>query len=144
LFYHKQADVKELLNTASYVCLTSDIWSGNTKEDYLSVVFHFVTYDWELEKWIVGMRLIDCSHIGVNISERILQVLSEYGMISKVFSITLDNASANASSMIELTLKLVPYVCGSANAAGLMHQCCVCHIINLTVLKHIKEKLEDS
>jgi hypothetical protein len=92
------------------------------------------------------MRLIDCSHTSVNIAERILQVVSEYEMISKVFSITLDNVSANACAMIELTPKLVPYVCGFANAAGLMHQRCACHIINLIVksgLKRIKEKLED-
>lgn len=146
LFGQKQVDVKELLNTASCVCLISDTCSGNAKEDYLSVVFHFITDDWELEKRIVGMRLIDCSHSGVNIAERILQVVSEYGMISKVFSITLDNASANAYAMTELTPKLVPYVCGSANVAGLMHQRCACHIINLIVksgLKRIKEKLED-
>jgi hypothetical protein len=83
---------------------------------------------------------------GVNIAERILQVVSEYGMISKVFSITLDNASTNASAMTELTPKLVQYVYGSANTAGLMHQRCACHIINLIVksgLKCIKEKLED-
>jgi hypothetical protein len=64
-------------------------------------------------------------------------------MISKVFSITLDNASANASAMIELTPKLVSYVCGFANTAGLMHQHCACHIINKSGLKRIKEKLED-
>jgi hypothetical protein len=52
------------------------------------------------------MRLIDCSHIGVNIAERILQVISEYNMNSKVFSITLDNASANAYAMSELTPSL--------------------------------------
>jgi hypothetical protein len=65
-------------------------------------------------------------------------------MISNVFSITLDNASANASAMTELTPKLVPYVCGSTNATGLINQRCACHIINLIVksgLKHIKEKL---
>jgi hypothetical protein len=86
--------------------------------------------------------LIDCSNTGVNIAEHILQVVSEYGMISKVFSITLNNASA----MTELTPKLVPYICGSANVVGLMHQCYACHIINLIVksgLKRIKEKLED-
>jgi hypothetical protein len=33
------------LNIASCVYLTYDIWSGNGKEDYLSVVFHFVTDD---------------------------------------------------------------------------------------------------
>jgi hypothetical protein len=38
-------EVKYLLSDASCVCLTSDIWSGNTKEDYLSVVVHFVTAD---------------------------------------------------------------------------------------------------
>jgi hypothetical protein len=63
-------------------------------------------------------------------------------MTSKVFSITLDNASTNASAMNELTSRLVPYVSGSA----LLHQRCVCHIINLIVksgLKRNKEKLED-
>jgi hypothetical protein len=29
--------------------VTSDIWSGNDKEDYLSVVVHYVNYAWELE-----------------------------------------------------------------------------------------------
>jgi hypothetical protein len=58
--------------------LTSDIWSHNAKEDYLSVVVHFVTIDWELEKKIIGFRLIDCSHSGVNIAERILLALVDY------------------------------------------------------------------
>ena len=28
------------------VCLTSDIWSGNAKEDYLSIVAHYINSDW--------------------------------------------------------------------------------------------------
>jgi hypothetical protein len=100
--------VKQLLEQASCVCLTFDIWSSLAKEDYLSVVFHFATDDWELEKHIVDMRLIDCFHNGVNIVERIMQVISKYNMTSKVFSITLDNAS----TMNELTPSLVPYVSG--------------------------------
>jgi hypothetical protein len=145
LFYVKQSDVKELLNTASCVCLTSDIWFGNV-EDYLGVVFHFVTEDWELEKHVVGTRLIDCSHTGISIVECIMQVISEYSMSSKVFSITLDNASTNACAMTELVPHLVSYVTCSLIAAGLMHQRCACHIINLIVksgLKHIKDQLED-
>jgi hypothetical protein len=47
-FLTKVDEVKSLLSDASCVCLTSDIWSGNAKEDYLSVVVHFVTADWEL------------------------------------------------------------------------------------------------
>jgi hypothetical protein len=37
-----------VLLTASSVALTSDIWSGNTKEDYISVVAHYMNADWVL------------------------------------------------------------------------------------------------
>ena len=39
-----------MLSVASSVALTSDIWFGNAKEDYISVVAHFVSADWELQK----------------------------------------------------------------------------------------------
>jgi hypothetical protein len=42
-FLGKVDEVKSLLFEASCVSLTSDIWSGNDKEDYLSVIVHFVT-----------------------------------------------------------------------------------------------------
>jgi hypothetical protein len=90
------------------------------------------------------MRLIDCSHTSINIVEHIMQVISEYSMSSKVFSIAVDNASANACAMTELVAHLVPYVSCSLIAASLMHQHCACHIINLIVkygLKHIKDQL---
>jgi hypothetical protein len=136
-FLTKVDEVKSLLYDASCVCLTSDIWSGNIKEDYLSVVVHFVTADWELEKRIIGFRLIDYSHSGVNIAERISLVLSEYDLITKVLSVTLNNASA----MDYLTPSLSSYV-----DSTLLHQRCACHIINLIVksgLKRLKMYLED-
>jgi hypothetical protein len=37
-------------NSITSVVVTSDIWSGNAKEDYLSVVVHYVNSAWELEK----------------------------------------------------------------------------------------------
>jgi hypothetical protein len=33
------------MSTASSVALTSDIWFGNAKEDYISVVAHYVNAD---------------------------------------------------------------------------------------------------
>ena len=81
------------MKSVSSVCLTSDIWSGNAKEDYLSVVIHFVSADWELEKRVIGLRLIDVSHSGANIAERVQSIVTEFGLKDKVFSVTLDNAS---------------------------------------------------
>jgi hypothetical protein len=42
--------MNSLLLACSSVSLTSDIWSGNAKEDYISVVAHYVSADWELQK----------------------------------------------------------------------------------------------
>ena len=74
------------------------------------------------------MRLIDCSHNAENIAERVACVASDYGISDKIFSITLDNASANTKAMGQLTPLLSGYV-GSL----LLHQRCACHIINLIV-----------
>jgi hypothetical protein len=130
-----------LKSNVSCVALTSDIWYGNAKEDYISVVAHYVNADWVLEKRVIGMRLIDVSHSGANIADRVKTVIAEFGLIDKVFSITLDNASANTNAMNILTPQFSRYV-GSL----FLHQRCACHIINLIVksgLKRLKPYLED-
>jgi hypothetical protein len=129
-----------LQSSVSCVALTSDIWSRNVKEDYLSVIAHFVNADWSLEKRVLGMRLIDESHTGVNIADRINTVITEFGLNAKVFSITLDNASANTNAMNIFTPLFDDYV-GSL----FLHQRCACHIINLIVrssLKRLRTYLE--
>ena len=115
-------------NSISSVGLTSDIWSGNAKEDYLSVVCHYVNTDWQLEKRVLGLRLIDVSHSGENIAERVHSVIQDFGLTNKMFSITLDNASANASAMEALTPLIRGYI-----SDEYLHQRCACHIINLIV-----------
>jgi len=46
LFNERRNIIKNcVLSGASSVGLTSDIWSGNAKEDYISVVAHYVTAD---------------------------------------------------------------------------------------------------
>jgi hypothetical protein len=62
--------IHDLLPACSSVSLTSDIWSGNAKEDYISVVAHYVGADWELYKKVIGFRLIEASHTGENIAEK--------------------------------------------------------------------------
>jgi hypothetical protein len=87
-----------LLPACSSVSLTSDIWSSNAKEDYISVVAHYVGADWELHKKVIGFRLIEASHTGENIAEKIASVVEEFGLIDKVFVVTLDNALANSKA----------------------------------------------
>jgi hypothetical protein len=135
-----------LLPACSSVSLTSDILSGNAKEDYVSVVAHYVGADWELHKKVIGFRLIETSHTGENIAEKIACVVEEFGLIDKVFVVSLDNASANSKAFDILQL-LFGYL-GSHPAPThddplkvqylLVHQRCACHIINLIVKSDLK------
>ena len=127
-YTERRAILVESLKNVSSVALTSDIWSGNAKEDYLSVVAHYVNSDWQLEKRILALKLIDVSHSARNIAERVLAVCEDYGISDKVFSITLDNASANTKAMDTLRPALSAYV-----GELFLHQRCACHIVNLIV-----------
>jgi len=97
-------------NDVSSVAITSDIWSGKAKENYLSVMAHFINADWQLEKRVLGLRLIDVSHNAENIAERVAFVLAEYGILNKVFSVTLDNASTNKNAIDKLKPILKEYL----------------------------------
>jgi hypothetical protein len=68
------------LKYVSFVALTFDIWSGNTKEDYISVVAHFVNFGWCLEKRLLGLRPIEVAHKGENIVERVEMVVDDCGI----------------------------------------------------------------
>jgi hypothetical protein len=131
-----------MLSGASSVALTSDIWSSNAKEDYISVVAHYVSADWELQKKVIGLRLIDVKHTGDNIAEKVGCVIREFGLLDKIFSVTLDNASFNAKAMETLTSMFTGYLGSDPTPDpldpnkvkyNLMHQRCACHIINLIV-----------
>jgi len=114
-----------------------------------------VNVDWELQKKVIGLRLIEVKHSGENIAERVAAVVEEFGLIDKIFAITLDNASSNAKAMETWTHMFSSYLGSDPSPEPLdpnkrkytlVHQRCACHIINLIVksgLKRLKPYLED-
>jgi hypothetical protein len=58
---------------------------------------------------VIVLRLIEVSHSGVNIVESIV-VVEEYGLVNKIFFVTLDNASSNTSAMNTLTPIFASYL----------------------------------
>src|SRR3954466_3383423 len=85
------------------VSLTSDIWSGRAKQDYISVVAHYVNTKWELQKRIIGFELLEVAHTGANIAQVVINVVANFGLTEKIFAITLDNASSNTTAMEDIT-----------------------------------------
>jgi hypothetical protein len=106
-------------------------------------------------KKVIALRLIEVKHTGDNIAGKNVGVIQEFGMLDKIFSVTLDNASSNAKAMETLTPMLAGYLGSDPTPTkedphkrkyNLVHQRCACHIINLIVksgLKRFKVYLED-
>jgi hypothetical protein len=75
--------------------------------------------------------LIDVSHSGENITDRIASVVEEFGLIDKVFSVSLDNASANSRAFEILQPMFFGYL-GSILHLQMMilTRCSICLCIN--------------
>lgn len=125
----------------SSAAITSDIWFAHAKEDYFSVVTHFINTDWHLEKKVLGLWLIDASHNSQSISDCVAVVLQDYGILDNVCALTLDNTSANVVTVDKLKPMLKEFM-----GDLFLHQYCACHIINLIVkdtLVVVKSIIED-
>jgi hypothetical protein len=79
--------INSVLPATSSVALTSDIWSGNAK-DYISVVCHYVNADWELQKRVIGLRLIEDRHTGQILLKELLLWLRSFVWLTR-FSLSL-------------------------------------------------------
>ena len=77
-------------------------------------------------------------HNDISLSEKIYNLLCEWGIENKIFSVTLDNASSNDVSVDMLRTQLnikKALVCQN----DLFHLCCCAHILNLIVQDGLKE-----
>jgi hypothetical protein len=109
--------------------LTSDIWTSSHQiTSYIFVVAHYLDNSYCLHKHVIGFRVMNDSHTGSAIAKHILGVVNDFDIRNKIMSITLDNASSNTNAIESLSPHLHSYIDGYV-----VHQRCVCHIINLVV-----------
>ena len=92
--------------------LPSDIWNVCSKQDYLTVTGHYLDSDWNLQKKVLGFHPMEYAHTAVNIFNVITSVLETYSITDRIISITLDNASANTSSIALFFEKKYPATWG--------------------------------
>ena len=77
----------------SRISVTTDTWTSIQNINYMVVTAHFMDSDWNLHKRIIIFCSIT-SHKGEDIGRVLESCLWQWG-ISKVFTITVDNATAN-------------------------------------------------
>ena len=102
----------------------------------MCITIHFIDSNWILQKRILAFTRIEPPHTGANISTIIYNILQEFKIVDKVFTLTLDNASENTVAARDLKSILKLNCDGS-----FFHGRCVCHILNIIVqngLQYIK------
>ncbi|RYE17496.1 MAG: DUF4413 domain-containing protein, partial [Sphingobacteriaceae bacterium] len=123
------------------VSLTTDTWRSIQNLNYMCVTAHFIDDNWKLHKRIINFFLVP-NHKGDTIGRELETCIREWG-ITKVVSVTVDNASSNDTALTYLQRRLqdIPG-CVLLDGKSLHIRCCA-HIVNLIVTEGLKE-IDDS
>ncbi|CAN1262025.1 Zinc finger BED domain-containing protein RICESLEEPER 2 [Linum perenne] len=102
----------------------------------MCVTTHYVGKDWKLHKRIINFTKIT-SHRGDDIGAKIAEFLEEW-VLTNLFTVTLDNASANDVACTFLKEKLETWGNSFMDGRYLLVRC-VAHIVNLVVNDGLNE-----
>ncbi|XP_019460136.1 PREDICTED: zinc finger BED domain-containing protein RICESLEEPER 2-like [Lupinus angustifolius] len=101
------------------------------------VTTHFITSGWELQKKVLAFFHFPPQHTSANVSNKLLNLVKEWGIETKIFTITLDNATYNIS-MVNLLKKNHSFGNGLVSGGHYFHVRCGAHILNLIVQEDLK------
>lgn len=126
-YEEKVQKLKELINTAEHITLTTDGWTSINTEGYVAVTAHFITNDWQFYCCLLSCFGYGGRHTADNLAQELRRVTQEWSISDKVYAIATDNA-AN--------------IVAATKATGWVHIPCFAHTVNLIVsdgLVHIGE-----
>ncbi|KAM7515218.1 hypothetical protein LguiA_004801 [Lonicera macranthoides] len=138
MFCEEKAKIKSIIGDVR-VSVTTDTWTSIQNINYMVVTAHFIDSEFKLHKRVVNFCKIT-SHKGDDIGRCLEEKLNEWG-VSKVFSITVDNASSNDVAVEYLKKQFRKHDNLLLDGYHL-HMRCTCHIINLIVKDGMKELVE--
>jgi hypothetical protein len=137
-YFQEKAKLKKFFkDSCQLVCLTTDCWTSQQQDGYMTVTASFLDDDWVMQKKIINFFLIK-GHKGEDIGKNLLKCMAEWGM-EKVLTITVDNASANDGGIVYVRKQLNKTPGNTIAKGKFMHMRCAAHILNLIVQDGLKE-----
>ncbi|KAK2415525.1 zinc finger BED domain-containing protein RICESLEEPER [Trifolium repens] len=132
LYKEEKVILRSLLSlNHQMVSLTTDTWTSIQNMNYMCVTGHFIDESWELQKKILGFGLI-ANHRGDTIGKTLEKCLKDWG-ITKVCTVTVDNASSNNVALSYLIRNMSAWNGNTLLKGECMHLRCCAHILNLIV-----------
>ena len=148
IFEKEKANLRKVLTEVpGRISFTTDLWRAITVEGYLCLTAHYLDANWKLHAKIVSFCAFPPPHTGAIIAMKLMEILKEWGLDKKVFTVTVDNATSNDNMQGFLKRQLrKDLVC----SGEFMHIRCAAHILNLivqdglSVIGEALEKIRDS
>jgi hypothetical protein len=81
---------------------TMDMWTSCQNKGYMCVTIHWIDDEWHIQKRIVGFFHVDGRHTGHKLAESFTEVMVNWFVEKKMFSLTLDNASSNLVALNDI------------------------------------------
>jgi hypothetical protein len=131
--------VKFMLNASpGRICLISDLWTSLTTDGYMCLTTNFLNKNWVLHKRVLNFSFMPPPHNSISLCEKFYNLLPEWGIETKIFSITLDDASSNDVS-IDLLKNQLNIKKALPCTGEFFHLSCCEHILNLIIQDGLKE-----
>ena len=134
-YFEEKAKLKKLFkDSCQRVCLTTDAWTSQVQDGYMTITTTFIDENWNLHKKVISFFMVK-GHKGEDIGKNLTRCLADWGL-DRVMTITVDNASANDSGVDYLRKHLQ-----KTNIAKgkYLHMRCAAHIVNLIVRDGLQE-----
>ncbi|KAK9669809.1 hypothetical protein RND81_13G155700 [Saponaria officinalis] len=139
VYESEKKELKMLLKGVEKISLTTDLWKSKPQKiEYMVLTGHFVDCEWKLQKRVLNFVHLPPPRKGRDIANCIFKCLKEWDIENKVFTVSVDNATANDTCIqvlkdtFSLTKRLI---CGGK----LFHVRCCAHILNIMVQHGLKQ-----
>lgn len=91
--YCKQEIICLFEQDITFCSLTMDLWTSRSRSGYLGVTCSFVSAQFELHEVILAIKYLQYPHTADSIVECLNQIINDWNLNRKVFTITMDNGS---------------------------------------------------
>lgn len=124
--------VRNQIQLADAICLTTDGWTSVTNESYVAVTAHYLNVN-KIESYLLDCYKYTERHTAINLCEELQRIVIEWKISDKIVAVVSDNAANIVAAIRRTNWKHIP---------------CFAHTINLVVqssletIQHIRKKIK--
>ena len=120
---------KDFVKLSIKVSISCDVWSSEFEQQFLSISCHWIDESWNIQKRLIAFRrLYEDRDPPDEIAHEMQKILLNYGLDSKVFSISFDNQTVSTYSLEALSNALQPSI-----GADFFHARCLNIVLTMCV-----------